>query len=140
MELTKEFEVGDRVYWEGNEYYMGGYGVITRIINDDSVYVLWDYGGEEFLALVYELQHEQPKDTSEEHPITFYNIQDDIPIGGFAKVGNEVYKVVKADFCVNCDLEYRGQCSKAQCISEDRHDGVGVSLILYDTIPEYNDE
>lgn len=104
MEETKEFKVGDRVYWKGTEHSQGGYGVITQILTDCAALTKLDYTGKEVFALVYELQHEHPKDTPEEHPITFYNIQDDIPIGGFAKVGNEVYKVVKEQWCLNCEL------------------------------------
>ena len=77
----------------------------------------------------------------EEHQITFYNIQDDTPVGGFVKVGNEVYKVVNDEWCVNCEFELLSDlCNSAQCTSGCRHDKNNISFILYDTIPEDNDE
>lgn len=83
----------------------------------------------------------------EEHSITFYNIQDDIPIGGFAKVGNEVYKVVNSNGnCSYCDFNnyeisnYEDYCKEAKCSPTPRADKIYVSFILYDTIPEDNDE
>ena len=142
MEPTKEFEVHDRVLRKYDKYFEPEAGVITELIPCDlypSARVLWDNGGTSCIDLSM-LKHEQPKDKPEEHHITFYNIQDDIPIGGFAKVGNEVYKVVKEQWCLNCEFMDIRQCSKVQCTSNDRSDGASVSLILYDTIPEDNDE
>ena len=77
----------------------------------------------------------------QEYTITFYNIQDDIPIGGFAKVGNEVYKVVGVKGCTLCEfITNRTHCEIARCSTSLRLDKRDVSLILYDTIPEDNDE
>ena len=77
----------------------------------------------------------------EEYPITFYNIQDDIPIGGFAKLGNEVYKVVKEEGCTLCEfIASETFCDNAVCSIGCREDGHGVAFILYDTIPEDNHE
>ena len=142
MEEAKEFKVGDRVYWKGNydNHWKGDSGVITSFMGSESAWVLWDSASEEYWIDLLSLKHEQPKDKPEEHPITFYNIQDYIPVGGFAKAGNEVYKVVKEEWCVTCEFMGMYQCRKAQCTSNVRSDGTSVSFILYDTIPEDNDE
>lgn len=59
------------------------------------------------------------------------------PVGGFFKIGNEVFKVIKTDKdfgCSYCEFypeEYDLQCGRSICM------GVGitdVAFILYDTL------
>lgn len=76
---------------------------------------------------------------SEEHPVGFYSITDDIPVGGFAKLGNEIYKVVKSNYCWGCDAFDKddNDCYSIKCSPcDNRLDGNTVAFILYDTIPE----
>lgn len=141
MEETKEFKVGDRVYWAGDDFDEKDNGTIKSFRDSKSVWVLWDSDGGVLWVDLDELQHEQPEDKPEEYPTTFYNIQEDIPIGGFAKVGNEVYKVVGVKGCTLCEfITNRTHCEIARCSTSLRLDKRDVSLILYDTIPEDNDE
>lgn len=60
------------------------------------------------------------------------------PVGGFFKIGKEVFKVVEDKIldknCPNCDIEDR--CYLFKCTKYDRKDHNEVYFTLYDTLPE----
>jgi hypothetical protein len=53
------------------------------------------------------------------------------PVGGFFKIGNDVFKVVTGEYvCTNCEF-YNGCDNKCRDFSCD-----GVNAILYDTLED----
>ena len=64
------------------------------------------------------------------------------PVGGFFKIGNEVFKVIKTDEdfgCSYCEFyseEYDVQCRGSICADVFRTDKTPVAFILYDTLED----
>lgn len=57
------------------------------------------------------------------------------PVGGFFKIGREVFKVVEQTGCTRCEFD-NIDCMNLICVDEDRSDANSVIFILYDTLDE----
>lgn len=72
-----------------------------------------------------------------ENSIPEFEVNKEYPIGGFFKIGKEVFKVVKSreELCPACDVATTAQeCAHQRCTASEREDRVDVCFILYDEL------
>ena len=57
------------------------------------------------------------------------------PVGGYFRIGKEVFKVVSNPYycCSYCDINATDHCFKMACDRTEREDEDSVQFILYDT-------
>jgi len=59
---------------------------------------------------------------------------EDVPVGEFVTIGNEVYKCVVFVTCSSCDFDSIDTCNSYDC--GENQTNPERMFILYDTIPE----